>query len=125
MRPIDYRPEIDGLRAIAFAAVGSFALTLPFSGWSPSAAFYLLPARGWELALGAWVAASRIDLLPARRRRLASDGAMLGLVLVVGSCRSRNASIRPSGTCGCWMAKTLSHGTTITSVRPEPSEPVT
>ena len=65
---------------LAVVAAGSFSLTLPFSGWSPSAAFYLLPARGWELALGALLAALRADRVPARFARWASAGAMAALL---------------------------------------------
>ena len=83
---------------LAVVAAGSFSLTLPFSGWSPSAAFYLLPARGWELALGALLAALRADRVPARFARWASAGAMLGLVLVVGSCIAFDEQRRFAGS---------------------------
>ena len=43
---------------LAAVAIGSFMVSLPGSGWTPSAIFYLLPARAWELALGAFLAAA-------------------------------------------------------------------
>ena len=97
---------------LAAVAIGSFMVSLPGSGWTPSAIFYLLPARAWELALGAFLAAAGSSCRWKRRgfprsagiassdvallsqpaspladwsARLMSAGTLLGLVLVVGS----------------------------------------
>lgn len=59
------------------------ALSFAFSLWqmrvAPSAAFYLAPARAWELLLGALIA---VDAFPALRRGAAAGAALLGLVLL-------------------------------------------
>ena len=105
MTAIPYRPEIDGLRAVAVLAVilfhlgvpwcsggylgvdvASCLLSLPGSGWTDSAIFYLLPARAWELALGGFLAAARTARTPSWLARLMPVGTMLGLALVVGAC---------------------------------------
>jgi len=41
------------LAVVAVVAIASFSLSLYLTGTRPEAAFYLAPARGWELALGA------------------------------------------------------------------------
>jgi peptidoglycan/LPS O-acetylase OafA/YrhL len=51
--------------ALALIAVGSFALCEWWLWQEPSAAFYQAPARAWELAAGALVAASAPRALPA------------------------------------------------------------
>jgi peptidoglycan/LPS O-acetylase OafA/YrhL len=45
-------------KTIVCMAVGSFALSIFESYSHPVAAFYLLPARAWELLMGAWLAAT-------------------------------------------------------------------
>lgn len=66
---------LGGLLSLALAQWGSLA--------NPSAAFFLLPTRGWELLLGAVAAAylSRSSQ-PAVPRLIAEVGGTLGLVLI-------------------------------------------
>jgi peptidoglycan/LPS O-acetylase OafA/YrhL len=45
------------VRGIAWVAAISFALNVAGTHWLPSAAFYLLPGRAWELMVGAFLAA--------------------------------------------------------------------
>lgn len=60
-----------------------FVLSFAWSLWqlrvAPSAAFYLAPARGWELLLGALVALGAFPLL---RRGVAEIAALLGISLL-------------------------------------------
>jgi len=44
-------------RAILWLGIGSLVLSVVGSYYSPGAAFYLLPARAWELMIGAFLAA--------------------------------------------------------------------
>ncbi len=64
--------------------VASFALGIVQAFHQQSASFYLLPARTWELALGAWLAAGRVRWRPTRWRAWASAAgvAMILLALV-------------------------------------------
>ena len=69
---------------LALLAAASFAWNIASVSTDPAAAFYLLPARFWELALGALLAyaqLSRGDFLP-RRARNATAFAGLGLLVV-------------------------------------------
>ena len=50
----------------AAAAVPAFALSLWLSHRSPSFAFYLLPARAWELGIGAMLAAGAVPAIGDR-----------------------------------------------------------
>ncbi|MFT0862256.1 acyltransferase family protein [Ancylobacter sp. G4_0304] len=66
---------------IALLLIPAFALSVWMSYNKPTAAFYLLPARGWELGLGAVLASG---VVPAIRNRQVREGAALvGLGLVV------------------------------------------
>ena len=70
---------------LAITSVGSLALAQWASLRAPSAAFFLLPTRAWELGLGALLAstggASRLDgAAHARTRQMAS---LLGLAMIV------------------------------------------
>lgn len=60
------------------------AASLLFSIWQlgshPSAAFYLLPARLWELMLGAWLATTAVS--PVRSMALAAVGVLAGLCAI-------------------------------------------
>ena len=62
-------------------------LSLAASVWAasakPNAAFYLLPSRFWELAVGALLALGVVPAFAQRRTRAAA--AVLGLVLIAGS----------------------------------------
>ena len=64
--------------AIAVLGIASFVLCLVMSA-RMSAAFYLLPTRGWELMMGASLAAGLVSI-PARGREAA---AVLGVVLTI------------------------------------------
>jgi len=73
------------LRVLAVGAVfvASFALSAWGAGAAPVATFYLLPARAWELMLGALLA---LGAVPAIRPRILSEiSAALGLVLIGAS----------------------------------------
>lgn len=63
--------------------IASIALNLFATGWKPTAAFYLLPTRGWELAAGGLV-------YLIAKQELASDslkynGYWLGWILIISS----------------------------------------
>ena len=76
---------------LALLAAASFAWNIASLPADPAAAFYLLPARFWELALGAllaYVQLSRSDAVPARLRNATppSPGS---------ACSSSRHSVRP------------------------------
>jgi len=56
------------LPAIATVAGGSLLLNVLMAGARPSATFYLLPTRAWELACGALVAVAALPALGSRTR---------------------------------------------------------
>lgn len=58
------------LRGALLILVGSLALALMLAAHKPDAAFYLLPTRAWELAIGSAAALAAFDR-PAIRRALA------------------------------------------------------
>jgi peptidoglycan/LPS O-acetylase OafA/YrhL len=60
-------------------AIASLVVSIIGVAYAPSATFYLLPARGWEILLGALVARGRFDVLdnPALRQTVAAVGAAL------------------------------------------------
>lgn len=73
--------------SVAAALLGLAGLSFAFSVWqlahNPSAAFYLLPARFWELMLGAVLAAA---VLPALRSgALAAAGVLAGLLAIAAA----------------------------------------
>lgn len=57
--------------AIVLVAISSFALCVLGTRYAPTATFYLLPGRAWELALGAMLAVDAVTI-PARWRAIAS-----------------------------------------------------
>src|SRR5438552_3781137 len=66
--------------AVGFVFIASFALGAWGVSAAPVATFYLLPARAWELMLGALLA---LGAVPAIRSRLAAEIlAVLGLILI-------------------------------------------
>ena len=76
-----------GLKAITFALlflfISSLILNLIVASWKPSAAFYLLPTRGWELAAGGLVyLISRQNWINPPFK---NNGFWLGWLLVIGS----------------------------------------
>ena len=82
---------------LALLAAASFAWNAVTVSTDPAAAFYLLPSRFWELALGALLAyaqLSRRDLVPARLR---SPSAVAGLGLLVLACFGPTAASRFPG----------------------------
>jgi hypothetical protein len=71
------------IAAIACVFVASFALSAWEVDAAKVAAFYLLPARAWELMLGALLA---LGAVPELKSRIASDAlALLGLIMIAGS----------------------------------------
>ncbi len=87
------------LRAALLTAVaaGSFALSLAWTHSSPPWAFFSLPTRAWELAVGGLVAlsAARWQQLPARAAAIASGG---GLGVIVLSCITLGTGTAYPGT---------------------------
>jgi len=82
---------------LSLLAVASFAWSVHAASADPAAAFYLLPSRFWELALGALLAyaqLSRGDTLPARFR---NPVAFAGVGLLVLACFGPTASSRFPG----------------------------
>lgn len=76
-RPAAVAPVILG------AVLASFLLALGLGAQHPTAAFYLLPSRAWELGLGALVALGLVPRIPsATGRNLA---ALLGLGLILAA----------------------------------------
>lgn len=64
---------------LAIAAALSLALSIYATGVAPTANFFLLPTRAWELLLGSLLAISGAHGLP---RRLNSIAAIIGVVLI-------------------------------------------
>ncbi|MUL63430.1 acyltransferase [Mycobacterium sp. CBMA 234] len=73
------------LVALALVAVGSLALSLVASYWAPFVAFFSLPTRAWQLAVGGLIA-----LTAGRWRRLTPRAAALagfaGLAAILVAC---------------------------------------
>ena len=79
---------------LAVLAAASFGWSVARVGTDPAAAFYLLPSRFWELALGAllaFVELRRPEPLPARLRTAASIAGFGLLVLACYGPTSRSA----------------------------------
>lgn len=74
-------------RAVVVALVGASAVSLAMSIYGvarhPSAAFYLLPTRAWELLCGSIVAFMPAPSWPADRRAVRETLAAIGLTLIV------------------------------------------
>lgn len=66
--------------AVALATVLSFALSMYFSRTEPTAAFYLIPMRAWELGIGALIA---LNVLPKIASKHANVAAVVGAALVL------------------------------------------
>lgn len=85
----------EGLKALTIALLVLFTLSLTlnlvFISWLPTAAFYLLPMRGWELALGGLV--YLIARLGWVSDGLKAKGLWLGWLLVMGSFAFINDSL--------------------------------
>jgi peptidoglycan/LPS O-acetylase OafA/YrhL len=67
---------------IACLAVASFLLSVAAGGDWPTAAFYLLPTRGWELMIGASLAVSMVSV----PERLREAGSVVGLLMILTGC---------------------------------------
>ena len=90
------RPRQLGL-VVAFIAVGSFALSLALTTVSQPWAFFSLPTRAWELAVGGLLAlgAERLARLP---RRVAGATIAVGLALIATAGLVLQASTPYPGT---------------------------
>jgi peptidoglycan/LPS O-acetylase OafA/YrhL len=64
---------------VAMIAAASFGLSCWMARYDPDAAFYLLPARAWELLLGSLVS---FKVTPFRNLLIATHGSLLGICLV-------------------------------------------
>ena len=65
---------------IGLASAGSFALCMVAVHISPAATFFLLPTRGWELGLGALIAAGGVPRITSARAREVAAAA--GILLI-------------------------------------------
>lgn len=70
--------------AVLLATVLSFALSMYFSRSEPTAAFYLIPMRAWELGMGALVALNALPKIASKHARnaVAVTGAAMVLIAV-------------------------------------------
>ena len=85
LRLLRRRSAVAPAVALAAVAAASFAVSLAWTATTPPWAYFSLPSRAWELAVGGLVALG----VPLWRRipgPLAAVGGWAGLVLVVGSC---------------------------------------
>lgn len=71
------RGIVTALWVICLASLALAALMVPFK---PSAAFYLLPTRAWELMLGGLLAVGETPKVPSRR--IATMASAMGLILI-------------------------------------------
>ena len=72
------------LPVLAVIALGSLLLSVYWVNHLPNAAFYLLPSRAWELALGAMLSIAPVPRLLERvPRRVADVASLLGLAMLV------------------------------------------
>jgi peptidoglycan/LPS O-acetylase OafA/YrhL len=85
------------LVVLVLVAVGSFAASLAVTRMWPSAAFFLMPTRAWQLAVGGLVAltASQWRRIPAL---LAAIAGWAGLVLILLTCNRLGTSTPYPGT---------------------------
>ena len=78
----------------------SFALSVVMVQLAPSAAYYLLPSRAWELLMGALVAQGAV---PAIRSRTTAEAASAGgLALIIGSVFSLSEESSFPGINALW-----------------------
>jgi peptidoglycan/LPS O-acetylase OafA/YrhL len=75
---------------IAAIAVGSFLISVYTVAFHRSVAFYLLPSRAWELALGGLLATLPAGW-PTQNARIRSGTAMAGLIAILASCLAYSA----------------------------------
>lgn len=67
--------------AVVLATVLSFALSMYFSRTEPTAAFYLIPMRAWELGIGALIALNVLPKIASKHAR--NVAAVIGAALVL------------------------------------------
>ncbi|MBX9740373.1 MAG: acyltransferase [Beijerinckiaceae bacterium] len=79
------------LAALWCAAVLSFAFSLYLMTHMPEAAFYLLPARAWELLIGALLALGGVPAIPTRTGRQWAGA--LGLVAILAAAGAFNKNV--------------------------------
>jgi peptidoglycan/LPS O-acetylase OafA/YrhL len=80
--PTTRRPYVVVLGAVAAV---SFALSVAITFWAPSLAFFSLPTRAWQLAIGGLVALTALHWRRLSRRAAAITGSG-GLALIVLAC---------------------------------------
>ena len=92
-----------GHLALALAALGvaSFALSLHLTATVQPWAFFSMPTRAWEFALGGLVSIGAVELarLPAPVRRV---GGLLGVLVLLGSLAMLTSSVPYPGTAALW-----------------------
>lgn len=72
--------------AVLVLISGTLTLSSFWTRYYPEAAFYLLPSRGWELAIGALLSMAPIpDLLRRVPRRVADAVSLVGLLMVISA----------------------------------------
>lgn len=70
-------------RLLALIAIASFIAAVLYIGRNPSAVFYLLPFRAWELLTGSLLA---VGVIAAPRSRILAEGAaLLGIALIAAT----------------------------------------
>lgn len=86
---------------LAVVAVISLAMSLVASYWAPFVAFFSLPTRAWQLAVGGLIA-----LTAGQWRRLSPRAAAIvgcaGLAVILVTCRQLSASTLYPGTAALW-----------------------
>lgn len=75
----------------AAITVASFAFALWLLKWDPTAAFFLIPSRAWELMIGALIAV--MPALPARHRLLREALALGGIIGILIGVKFYNAGV--------------------------------
>ncbi|MDB5648729.1 MAG: hypothetical protein JWL62_249 [Hyphomicrobiales bacterium] len=71
-------------------AMFSFALSVYFMRTDPESAFYLLPARAWELLTGALLAVGAVPDISTRRLRDGAAALGLAAILIAGGAFNKN-----------------------------------
>lgn len=71
------------IRAILFVAAGSLAMSIALVFTAPTAGYFLLPGRAWELLLGAAIA--RASASPASNAVARESLSVAGVTMIVGS----------------------------------------
>ena len=98
------------LWALWLAAGLSFALSLMWMRTSPESAFYLLPARAWELLTGTLLAVRGVPDVPSRQARQALGLAGLAAILIAGGAFNKNVAFPGwSALLPCFGAAAIIH----------------